>query len=257
MKIDLPDSELIERIETHRTKAIGSATSGLTRMMVGKEHQQMLSTARAADRVATYSLGLDRVQSAQDWFSWAAVMWGHAVVEIQGNWETLQSEPPHLSRSISRALFSSNTQIPRGISLALLERETDEYAEKLGKDQHYYRPRVWANLLYDRDDQARMLCEEMRTYDLKPLNDRYLAFFDALLEADPSAVEAAITEMNELHAEGAADSSEYTSYMDHSGTAMVLTARQRGLRVVVDSETIPQNLVDSVIPLDEVDTYGE
>jgi len=248
--------DIEERIEKCRSHVYGSATVGLTNDILGEDHHDLLRVARNADKVGTYLVQLDRLQQAKDWFATTAISWGHIIPTIQDDWDPLQSEPRYMDGTLTRAMLAEDRMV-EGIAFALHARETDAYADKIGRDEHYYRPRILTALIEDDDEQARELYRGLQDCNTNEFTDLCSNCFDAILLEDPELVETSIRDLNEYHADKHADSEKADALLDHYATTLILTARRRNLPVTVESETIPQNLLEDRHPINEVDTDEE
>lgn len=224
------------------------------------------SAARAYNYLATTAAMLGATEQARQWFGEEARWYAESRKGYRlrrdmrelGDWK---NEPPILSRAVDAAVLSRDQEIVQSVARCTLEMD-EVYLEVFSDDApvsaaKFYNSKAKAALAID-DERARGLVNRLET-EVQHFDDpnRYWQampqLYRGLLEGSEAAVQSAVTELYEYHADRDFDADDPRQYVLQHVCAYVVLARRHGIDVSIESDRLPDAILHEDIPADDVE----
>lgn len=208
--------------------------------------------------ISTYNLVLGETQSAREWFQRAAE-WArtYAAVGYTNRHDEdidrmrMSSIPKHYACAIRSAILSDSDACIEETATEILDVDPSfrDTLEELKFTPYYYdKSRLLSGLSTNRDDVARAqidLARETASSTRRKYEGFFVGACEGMLADDSDAVAAAIESMVYSHRhQFDGEPRGYREIMDHTAAATLVLAQRRGHDIHVDSEFIPDALVD-------------
>lgn len=210
-------------------------------------------------KIGISSVGLGDIETAREHFSLASREYRTSVREArkrEGDLHTFRNIPMTLVNGVYSAALAGNGELARTLSGEILElppemRPPHEFVDEsvTFHPDKYYLARCLAGAVLDRVDQADLEELEAINEDKPPVDALYgqaiLDFARGLDEDEPALVERGVESMLEHHDRELDEENVVDVLMCPQATALLVLARQRGYDVEIDSEFVPEDLVEA------------
>jgi hypothetical protein len=199
--------------------------------------------------IASCELQLGNVDTARQWFARAAFAERSYVDVFSRHFDELRTS--NQNNGSTRALLAIEDALLSGDSrlIEITANEvlnlSDDYATEYGRSREiYYEACMLASLSKNNNTAVRKYktAYEDVVEEPKPHSIALMDTYDGFLADDASAVQTALQEMVDYHAESTDDLSRWLELMSPAVGALFLIARDRGMDITVDSWYLPGGL---------------